>query len=204
MLPIPTHYQVLALSPSNASTSPSALRSAYRAALLRAHPDKLSGKGVGVIHGNDLERKNTLGKGEGSTKFTIDQIKTAFSVLNNPASRAEYDEQIRRRGIVNGSVGKDTEAQARETQDFLLGLEVLDLGDFTEVEIVSQTTGSGEEVGGAGVGMEWIRKCRCGAERGFWIGEEELEEACARGEKEVLVGCEGCSLWVRVGFDVEG
>jgi diphthamide biosynthesis protein 4 len=25
-----------------------------------------------------------------------------------------------------------------------------------------------------------------------------------RGDQEVLVGCGGCSLWVRVGFGVEG
>ena len=47
------------------------------------------------------------------------------------------------------------------------------------------------------------RACRCGADKGFMILEEELEDAEGRGEKEVLVGCEGCSLWVRVGFDVE-
>lgn len=51
--------------------------------------------------------------------------------------------------------------------------------------------------------MQWTRPCRCGAEKGFRILESELESAEARGEREVLVGCEGCSLWVRVGFDVE-
>jgi diphthamide biosynthesis protein 4 len=60
------------------------------------------------------------------------------------------------------------------------------------------------EVEGDGDGqMEWTRSCRCGAEKGFRILEEELEDAEKRGEKEVLVGCEGCSLWVRVGFEVE-
>lgn len=49
----------------------------------------------------------------------------------------------------------------------------------------------------------WTRACRCGAEQGFRIREAELEAAEGRGEREVLVGCEGCSLWVRVGFDVE-
>lgn len=61
--------------------------------------------------------------------------------------------------------------------------------------------GEGEHNGVGG--MEWSRGCRCGAEKGFRILERELEDAETRGEKEVLVGCEGCSLWVRVGFDVE-
>ncbi|KAK7179713.1 hypothetical protein DPSP01_001342 [Paraphaeosphaeria sporulosa] len=60
-----------------------------------------------------------------------------------------------------------------------------------------------EERGGEEGEMEWTRACRCGAEKGFRIRERELEDAEGRGEKEVLVGCEGCSLWVRVGFDVE-
>lgn len=60
----------------------------------------------------------------------------------------------------------------------------------------------GERESGAGE-MQWTRSCRCGAEQGFRILESELEEAEGRGESEVLVGCEGCSLWVRVGFDVE-
>jgi diphthamide biosynthesis protein 4 len=51
--------------------------------------------------------------------------------------------------------------------------------------------------------MEWTRACRCGMEKGYTILEEELEDAEQRGEGEVLVGCEGCSLWVRVGFGVE-
>ncbi|KAH9878575.1 hypothetical protein IAQ61_001847 [Plenodomus lingam] len=50
---------------------------------------------------------------------------------------------------------------------------------------------------------EWTRSCRCGAQPGFAISEHELEAAERRGEREVLVGCGGCSLWVRVGFDVE-
>lgn len=49
----------------------------------------------------------------------------------------------------------------------------------------------------------WTRAChRCGADPGFSIEEEALEAAEERGEGEVLVGCGGCSLWVRVEFGV--
>ncbi|KAF2280894.1 uncharacterized protein EI97DRAFT_454129 [Westerdykella ornata] len=49
----------------------------------------------------------------------------------------------------------------------------------------------------------WTHPCRCGSAPGFQIRESALEDAAARGETEVLVGCGGCSLWVRVGFGVE-
>ncbi|KAL6163957.1 hypothetical protein ACJQWK_09635 [Exserohilum turcicum] len=49
----------------------------------------------------------------------------------------------------------------------------------------------------------WTRECRCGTHAGFSILEQQLEDALQRGRNEVLVGCQGCSLWVRVGFEVE-
>jgi len=53
---------------------------------------------------------------------------------------------------------------------------------------------------------EWYRGCRCGRERGYMVSEGDLEEAVGNGERkgegEVVVGCVGCSLWVRVTFAV--
>ena len=99
--------------------------------------------------------------------------------------------------------------------DFLLGLDVLDLCDFSVVEEgvagadLGEEDGRGGGGGGGGGGQleqgetAWTRSCRCGAASGFRIAERQLESAERRGETEVLVGCEGCSLWVRVGFAVE-
>lgn len=42
----------------------------------------------------------------------------------------------------------------------------------------------------------WTRACRCGAGEGFVITEEDL----AAGDD--VVGCCGCSLWVKVGYEV--
>ncbi|PVH95012.1 hypothetical protein DM02DRAFT_660514 [Periconia macrospinosa] len=68
-----------------------------------------------------------------------------------------------------------------------------------------QPQGEGEresEVEGQGE-IQWTTPChRCGADPGFVVREKELEDAEARGEGEVLVGCRGCSLWVRVEFGV--
>lgn len=45
-------------------------------------------------------------------------------------------------------------------------------------------------------GERWTRACRCGEGEGFVITEEHL----AAGDD--VVGCCGCSLWVKVGYEV--
>lgn len=42
----------------------------------------------------------------------------------------------------------------------------------------------------------WTRACRCGAGEGFVITEDDL----AAGDD--VVGCCGCSLWVKVGYEI--
>ncbi|CUS07068.1 unnamed protein product, partial [Tuber aestivum] len=66
---------------------------------------------------------------------------------------------------------------------------------------VLQTYCEEEERGGKGV---WWRGCRCGEERGFVLTEKDLEGGEGKGEDggEVVVGCLGCSLWVRVVYGV--
>ena len=46
----------------------------------------------------------------------------------------------------------------------------------------------------------WYRSCRCGKERAYTITEEELEMNAEEGE--IVAGCQGCSLWLRVTFAV--
>lgn len=157
----------------------------------------------------------------------------AFRVLGDKSRKEEFDAWLAARyeeGVVRYgdgergwaeafSAGRDGDgaAEGGKGHDFVLGLEQLDLSDFEVVEgdvgVVSLVS-TPDSVGSAGLGdgregsvrdggSEWVRGCRCGAGKGFRILEYELERASRRGEKEVLVGCEGCSLWVRVGFDVE-
>lgn len=47
----------------------------------------------------------------------------------------------------------------------------------------------------------WMHGCRCGDEGGFVVTEDELEKNAEDGE--LIVGCRGCSLWLRVLFGVE-
>lgn len=109
-----------------------------------------------------------------------------------------------------------TNAAAADTTEFLAGLEVLDLSDFDIVELTPQDVGLATSPAGSPPASvfemgervweekaEWRRPCRCGSEMGFRILEGELDDAEKRGLKEVVVGCWGCSLSVRVAFDVE-
>ncbi|KAF1949590.1 hypothetical protein CC80DRAFT_428828 [Byssothecium circinans] len=132
------------------------------------------------------------GREKGKVTYTVDDVKEAFAVLGDGEKRAEYDGWLARVGNA-AAVGMGGKG-AGDGDGFLLGLEVLDLSDF-------EAGGAAAGIGGALI--EWTRPCRCGAEKGYRIQEKELEDAEERGETEVLVGCEGCSLWVRVGFEVQ-
>jgi diphthamide biosynthesis protein 4 len=175
------YYDILGLSAPSLG-SPSArpksaeLRRAYRNALLKAHPDKAT---------------TAARTGQPGASHTVDDVKEAYRVLDDPNSRVEYDSWVLRNPHVlrADAQGRDAGPGQTLSADFVLGLDVLDLSDFEERE-------RGDEV-------EWTRACRCGEQMGFRILEMDLEDAEQRDEKEVLVGCGGCSLWVRVGFDVE-
>ncbi|KAI8935889.1 hypothetical protein NX059_007402 [Plenodomus lindquistii] len=213
------YYHILGLRATTpAHQIPTAeLRRAYKLALLGAHPDK---QGQGKASVGDVVKgaeDNGIGVGgkfrtKGTSLYTVDDVKEAYTILSNPRSKSDYDVWMLHHGsssfsqhgggdgeTSSGGVGAGGEAFS---SDFILGLELLDLSDFKEEEVEVVGDGDGEGEGKEGL-IEWTRGCRCGAEKGFRILEGELEDAEGKGEKEVLVGCEGCSLWVRVGFDVE-
>ncbi|KAH6223086.1 hypothetical protein HBI53_065880 [Parastagonospora nodorum] len=184
--------------PSSPTTSTADIRRAYKLALLGAHPDKQTG--------------------QARSAHTVDEVREAYAVLMDAEKRRAYDEWVVRNGGVLGGGSGNVDVGGGGggggggvSQEFLAGLEVLDLSDFC---VLDPRFEFGEE-GAEGEGdkergddeegqMEWTRACRCGDENGFRILEEELEDAEQRGEGEVLVGCGGCSLWVRVGFGREG
>ena len=100
-------------------------------------------------------------------------------MLGDVKKRAEYDKELRARRLVKDGVGEEVEAGR-----FRTGGEVVDLDDLRWDD-------------GRGV---WFRGCRCGEERGFEVSAGDLEDGL--GEGEVVVGCRGCSLWLRVVFGV--
>ncbi|PSN60513.1 hypothetical protein BS50DRAFT_451313, partial [Corynespora cassiicola Philippines] len=210
------HYHVLGLplpvgkpAQQNTAASQADVKTAYRRALLAAHPDKASNQTGAAAAKPRLDSRTATATATAPYAYTIDDVKEAYTVLGDASSKRAFDAFLKRHfdeGVLrygDGEVGVSeafggsggggkAAADGKTGTDFVLGLELLDLSDFVE----------GEE-GGADGGLEWTRACRCGDEGGFRIREGELEEAEGVGEKEVLVGCRGCSLWVRVGFEVE-
>lgn len=113
-----------------------------------------------------------------NVSYTVDEITLAYRVLSDSTSRASYDRSI---------LARDQKT-SRPKDDDSLGGEIVDLDDLVYDDK-------------AGV---WYRGCRCGQERGFKVTEKELEKAMEAGEKEVITGCGGCSLWIKVLFEWTG
>ena len=109
-----------------------------------------------------------------STKPTIDQITLAYKTLISPTLRTEYDR--------TQALKAPTRTLTPQTSH--PGLETLDLDDLLHDDQQNL----------------WYRSCRCGKEKAYTITEEELEMNAEEGE--IVTGCQGCSLWLRVTFAV--
>lgn len=105
---------------------------------------------------------------------TVDEIALAYKTISNPDLRLEYD-----RVLAQDLVLKEGAPTPRTHHP---GLEIVDL-DHLAFEDETQT---------------WSRSCRCGDKQGFVVTEPELEEHSDQGE--LVVGCKGCSLWLKVLF----
>ncbi|KAK7542533.1 diphthamide biosynthesis protein 4 [Phyllosticta citribraziliensis] len=194
-------YRILSLpSPRQTASrppSPADIKAAYRRALLTHHPDKaagaLNGNGVDADARSNGARNMTKAAGSSTPAFSVDDITLAYKTLSSPAERAAHDRALRLSNNGDGK-GKDGGPETHAEEQFRLGLEAWDLDEL-----------AWDEAQGV-----WWRGCRCGEERGFVVREGDLERALegvagpgGAGAGEVLVGCCGCSLWVRVGFAVE-
>ncbi|KAK3053162.1 hypothetical protein LTR09_005788 [Extremus antarcticus] len=114
----------------------------------------------------------------GKSDVTVDDIALAYKTLADPTLRAEYDDWLRT-VVEAGSLTSST-PRPRHT-----GLETVDLDDLD----YDEPTG------------KWSRGCRCGDEKGFMVSQLELEQQANEGE--IIVGCKGCSLWLRILFGEE-
>ena len=108
------------------------------------------------------------------SKYSVDQIILAYKTLLDPASRHEYD----RTRFMDSRLTSTARLRMR-------GVESVDLDDLIYDETQSL----------------WYRSCRCGLSRSYVISEKELESNVERGE--VVTGCPGCSIWLRVTFAVD-
>ncbi|KAK3080796.1 hypothetical protein LTS18_013005 [Coniosporium uncinatum] len=109
-------------------------------------------------------------------KPTIDEITIAFQTLSTPSLRGELDRQL--------LLSAKQPPTQKEAFTISHATEIIDLDDLSYDEAQGR----------------WYRGCRCGMERGFILEEDQLEEHAELGE--IVVGCRGCSLWVKVLFGV--
>ncbi|KAK1711306.1 CSL zinc finger-domain-containing protein [Colletotrichum lupini] len=185
-----THYAILGISRKLVQEqSPTAgpqqiIKRAYHRALLQNHPDKYPQFKSTPPSGTTTRAVSSSAT---AATFSIDQISSAYKVLSDPKQRAEYDRALdlapNNQGLQRGD--------GDEEKAFQTGIEVVDLDDL-EVEEPPSDDPEAE--------CSWYRSCRCGNPRGFFFTEADLEEAGENGE--LLVGCQDCSLWMKVHFAV--
>ena len=104
--------------------------------------------------------------------YTVDQITAAFTTLSSPRQRAAYDASLR------------LSPREHSLPRFQTGVEHVDLDDLAFDDRREC----------------WYRPCRCGNDRGYVFAEKDLEEVGDDGE--LMVGCQDCSLWLRVHFAI--
>lgn len=173
-VPPPTHYEILGL-PSSLQNDTGLTAQTLRAAYRRALLRCHPDKSN--ANGTTLKSSHSAYQAE----FSVDQISTAYSTLSDARGRREYDKELKAQSLLNGTTNGNGGVGDKM---FKTGVEVVDLDDleYDEAQRI------------------WYRGCRCGDERGFEVREEDLEEAGDEGE--VVVGCRGCSLWLKVQFGV--
>ncbi|KAF1824170.1 DnaJ-domain-containing protein [Dissoconium aciculare CBS 342.82] len=112
-----------------------------------------------------------------TSSITVDTITMAYQTLSDPQRRAEYDRQLQSRRAIEFDKSHGAET--------CTGLDVIDLGDLS----CDEDSGN------------WTKDCRCGSQPAFVLTELELEANSHLGE--VIVGCKGCSLWLKILYSVE-
>ncbi|GFF29278.1 diphthamide biosynthesis protein 4 [Aspergillus udagawae] len=183
------YYEILNLPFTTPPTalSKQQLKVAYHKALLKHHPDKatsIATTPAPTHNTKTAQRPSSDRSADASPTFTIDEITAAYRTFSDPGLRAEYDRVLRLERVTAGK-GEKSGATAFHT-----GLEVVDLED-----LVCEETGDAEGL------LCWYRGCRCGDERGFMVTELDLEKEAEHGE--VVIGCRGCSLWMKILFAME-
>ncbi|POS80856.1 CSL zinc finger [Diaporthe helianthi] len=182
----PTHYEVLAIpkgliEDSNKDQIPKIIKQAYRRALLHHHPDKTNTPhrtGTAATTSSTITASN-------SPPPTIDQITRAYTTLSHPAQRTAYDRHL---ALTHNPTTASAHGNRDTSATFQTGIETVDLDDLDYTEDATRAT------------TWWHRGCRCGNPQGFAFGEDDLEEAGDLGE--LVVGCQDCSLWLRVCFAI--
>lgn len=172
---------------------PHELRQAYKRALLHHHPDKQKKK-----QPQESTSPPTIYP---PAAATIDEITEAYRVLGNASERAKYDVELRKWKTMNNHLHHHHNNQHQHQADVIIttrhtGMEIVDLEDLD-----FEVGGLENEKDATATGNIWKRACRCGSIPAFVVTEAELEKSADEGE--LVTGCKGCSLWLKVMFTVD-
>lgn len=110
---------------------------------------------------------------------TIDAITEAYRLLSTPELRSQLDKKLATKASIPGPSKGDDEQVAVEADS-------IDLDDML-YDADSQS---------------WSCKCRCGIDDAFVVRSNDLEEneAAPNEQSELLVACQGCTLWLRISY----
>lgn len=174
---------------------PHELRQAYKRALLHHHPDKQKKK-------KPQESTSSPTTYPPAAAATIDEITEAYRVLGNASERAKYDVELRKWKTMNNNLHHhnnqhqtDVIITTRHT-----GMEIVDLEDLDFEGGGLENENDENDATATATGI-WKRACRCGSIPAFVVTEAELEKSADEGE--LVTGCKGCSLWLKVMFTVD-
>lgn len=173
--------------PATTIIPPHELRQAYKRALLHHHPDKQKKKKP------QESTSSPTTYPPAAAAATIDEITEAYRVLGNASERAKYDVELQKWKTMNNQHLQEADViiTTRHT-----GMEIVDLE-----ELDFEGGGLENENDATASGNIWKRACRCGSIPAFVVTEAELEKSADEGE--LVTGCKGCSLWLKVMFTVD-
>ena len=129
--------------------------------------------GVALVASGTSQRSNA----RKAPIFSVDEIIVAYQTLLKSIGRAVHDSDIESTNF------RSTQFHPRKSSVHA-GVETYDLDDLT---FVASTN-------------EWHKRCRCGDNQGYVLEEAELDGEDETGE--IYVGCKGCSLFIKVLFEV--
>lgn len=193
-LPASYTYACHASGVQRESESPDRLlKEHYRAALLRHHPDKRRASPSNDLdkdnhgHDDDEDDGEETRRRKGTEPYAIDAVKEAYRVLSRVSEKSLSSPEVGWEG--EGEGGEDTAVQ---------GYSVVDLSDFeTESHTDTTTTATADDKDEGENDDDddkdaWTLPCRCGHR--YRITQSDLEAG------RDVVGCDGCSLRVRVTY----
>jgi diphthamide biosynthesis protein 4 len=156
------------------------IKLAYRRALLRFHPDKLSRNLAQHFPGDrNLETPSALPSSTSASNVAstdIALLKDAYITLSSPHLRARFDRQVEPEPGDRAAVNGPRPAQ------------IISLEDFDEVENTENLGGMTDR------NQSWCYRCRCGGV--YIIGSSEMDEG------QHLVACDSCSEVIWVGYEL--